>query len=709
MPESTTMAATASTEFGPKKTMVILAIVAGCFAILLPKIFYPMLTASLTPSIHHADGSGCCDVIFESDITAVDIMQELCLNIIRHHQVDPRIRDALGANKFNKLTLSSVSLCRDEVLAKCGIDLSSFLAEKERLKKSYKQVLEEIRSFNGSLCLKMQFGVPLARLGTPHLIRYHILMPHSSVRQERQTPAHAGSYHPALRERGRAIPSSHIMPKIQDRPDHIALPMKMRPPMGGAGHVVAAPKGNGFVGLLMPLYTIGIVIFFLYTLTKVLRKSSDNEIIRSEYSTANAEKEYQKIVFNPKVFAAAVSAVNGTQYEQNIHSSAREEDEQAPTIEELNEQAAGDIEIDQLRRRLVETEAAMERIVVQMSNLSRSVMNCSTSSPEPKDPNICGEDQLDKKYEKEIYEATPTVKVVNMEMTATCEGGQRYSRPTTPTLLVSHSHQEEKEKSPPISIYLEGSLPPQCELLVTDSKTQELLEEESMEVPVVLSGKMTLSLISLDQEFQDEQETETSQYRTPKRSLNCTAESNAEAKVNLSNTKIQVLQQEYFDKKYDCRSNVEENEVREEKELSIEDYLFQTKQIKKDQHIFKQSYMQNLSESFESDEESDNTVNQNYQIKELEKCNKNQNCDTEGEENEKDDKKNQEENKDRDGDQMNEEDEENGESEGDEDDEEDQDDETNESSLLSSDGDDNYEEEHRNIELKKPFNKKKTD
>lgn len=96
--------------------------------------------------------------------------------------MDPRVRDALGVNK---LTSSSASLCRDEVLAKCGIDLSTFLADKERSEKSYKQVLEEIRGSNGSLCLKMQFGVPLARLGTPHLIRYHILMPHSkSLRKE---------------------------------------------------------------------------------------------------------------------------------------------------------------------------------------------------------------------------------------------------------------------------------------------------------------------------------------------------------------------------------------------------------------------------------------------------------------------------------------------------------------------------------------------
>lgn len=103
-------------------------------------------------------------------------MYEICQNILKHHQIDPRIRDAL---RTIKLTSQSASLCREEILARCAIDLSTFLAERERLGKSYKQVLEEIRSFNSSLCLKVNFGIPLSQLGTPHLIRYHILMPHS--------------------------------------------------------------------------------------------------------------------------------------------------------------------------------------------------------------------------------------------------------------------------------------------------------------------------------------------------------------------------------------------------------------------------------------------------------------------------------------------------------------------------------------------------
>lgn len=40
--------------------------------------------------------------------------------------------------------------------------------------------------------------------------------------------------------------------------------------MGGPGHVVPPPKqGTGSMGLIMPIYTIGIVIFFTYTVMKV--------------------------------------------------------------------------------------------------------------------------------------------------------------------------------------------------------------------------------------------------------------------------------------------------------------------------------------------------------------------------------------------------------------------------------------------------------
>lgn len=51
----------------------------------------------------------------------------------------------------------------------------------------------------------------------------------------------------------------------------------MRPPMGGAGHVVPpSTKGTSSMSVIMPIYTIGIVIFFTYTLMKVVASANSN-------------------------------------------------------------------------------------------------------------------------------------------------------------------------------------------------------------------------------------------------------------------------------------------------------------------------------------------------------------------------------------------------------------------------------------------------
>lgn len=110
----------------------------------------------------------------------------------------------------------------------------------------------------------------------------------------------------------------------------------MRPSMGGAGHVVPAPKGNSTMGIIMPLYTVGIVLFFLYTISKVLKKSSDNEIISNPYPNAEAEREFQKMVFNPDVFTTAMTGGTMPTPKQTQTPSSTSM-KPVPTIEELNE------------------------------------------------------------------------------------------------------------------------------------------------------------------------------------------------------------------------------------------------------------------------------------------------------------------------------------------------------------------------------------
>lgn len=50
-------------DIGPKKTMVVIFIVVGCFAVLWPKVFYPMLVGPpQQPPITNDRVSGMCNV-----------------------------------------------------------------------------------------------------------------------------------------------------------------------------------------------------------------------------------------------------------------------------------------------------------------------------------------------------------------------------------------------------------------------------------------------------------------------------------------------------------------------------------------------------------------------------------------------------------------------------------------------------------------------
>ena len=111
-------------------------------------------------------------------------------------------------------------------------------------------------------------------------------------------------------------------------------------------------------------------------------------------------------------------------------------------------------------------------------------------------------------------------------MIAKCEGGQKWSRPATPNLGVgSHNKPSTPIQPPqdpePQNIFLEGALPQQSQLLVSDSKTQALTIEndDDLDSPVILSSKMTLSLISLDSPVEDEKKQQDLSQKTEDENL----------------------------------------------------------------------------------------------------------------------------------------------------------------------------------------------
>ncbi|XP_026687367.1 uncharacterized protein LOC103520455 [Diaphorina citri] len=93
-----------------------------------------------------------------------------------------------------------------------------------------------------------------------------------------------GKLSSALRENGRVIPHEHIVPRVEpDLPPRPVVkhpgspkPGMGRPSFGGTGPHQAAKQGGGIMNLLMPMYTISIVAFFIYTMLRFISNSSNN-------------------------------------------------------------------------------------------------------------------------------------------------------------------------------------------------------------------------------------------------------------------------------------------------------------------------------------------------------------------------------------------------------------------------------------------------
>lgn len=93
----------------------------------------------------------------------------MCNTILnRQEEFDPKLSKAFHSGKLDK---EIISMCRKEVFNMCGIDIAEILNKKEKLGRSYKQTLDEIRSYNISICLRQNFGVNPGLLGAPRRMR----------------------------------------------------------------------------------------------------------------------------------------------------------------------------------------------------------------------------------------------------------------------------------------------------------------------------------------------------------------------------------------------------------------------------------------------------------------------------------------------------------------------------------------------------------
>ncbi|XP_055854649.1 resistance to inhibitors of cholinesterase protein 3 isoform X3 [Episyrphus balteatus] len=449
---------------GSKKTAIIVITVVGCIAILWPKVFHPMMFGGAlpkpTPKEHRLPG-GCCDVVLDRE-------------------------------KFLNSTPFEVG---------------------------------------------------------PHLYRkqLNLLTGELSLRQERPSHLHPESIYQSMKERGRAIPATPTVPIIERAKSTSNPPPRivegrpgpipgMRPPMGAGSVHQAQPKGSS-MGLIMPLYTIGIIVFFVYTIMKIVFKKP---IPNAPYGPAPADPTFRKEVFGQDKKA---DEQNGTKLGWREHHTRSNQQQElcsrincqdqrlrdmpssniivatngssqsvgqsssyqlAKSIHPINKESEQLMEIEKLRKKLEETEKAMAKLIAEMNSDqfqtketndktmtldSETISNGQTNINECDDPNS---------IEKSVG-AKPLDDVENSKH----EVVERKKRDGSVDRSVASS---EKLEDPPVpqSIYLEGSLGHDSQILVSDSetRTEEVFDKElngSPEEPaVVLSSKMTLSLINLD-------------------------------------------------------------------------------------------------------------------------------------------------------------------------------------------------------------------
>ncbi|XP_068143921.1 resistance to inhibitors of cholinesterase protein 3 isoform X5 [Drosophila tropicalis] len=392
------------------------------------------------------------------------------------------------------------------------------------------------------------------------------------LRQERPAHLHPESIYQAMRERGRAIPATPTVPIVERKNSPSNPPPRivdgrpgpipgMRPPMGaGAVHHPAQQRGGG-MGFLMPLYTIGIVLFFGYTIMKIAFKK---QVPNAPYGPAPTDPSFRQEVFghsnhsqvedlgNTKLgwrehqtrivasTAAKGRRSNGTKELYNASLSATEvatnlqqqQQQQRQSLAEVektmfNKETEQLMEIEKLRKKLEDTERAMAKLIAEMNTDQYEAKQNDNENRKPLDKqNISnGHTNIDQDEQQEQERSPQTsskplqqkrrdisaereMMVLGMELTASCEGGQKWNagRPPTPVFRTAQSEHSKLDESlpEPQSIYLEGALAHEGQILVADSqiKREEVYDAElngsSEEPAVILSSKMTLSLINVD-------------------------------------------------------------------------------------------------------------------------------------------------------------------------------------------------------------------
>lgn len=344
-----------------------------------------------------------------------------------------------------------------------------------------------------------------------------------SIRQERPPHLRPETIHPAMRERGRAIPHAGSVhserpqspPRIvEGRPGPIP---GMRPPMGAGSH--QSTKSANSMGFIMPLYTIGIVSFFIYTILKLIFKKTP----ATPYPEIKPDTTFRNEVFTAPDQPYIKRPDSGTT-KLGLISAA---DEQLLKIDSIKK-SARNLSKETEEKDNTETD---KKVPEQNGHVCKPIDDRNTVESEPEEvkdgepqfEHVDDEEKVQQKLEveedapkieqrhesgavpkkREASEDRSSLKVIPMEKKAAYDPGQP-NRPGTPVQCITLDPTIiEADVAESKCILLDAAKVPQpSKVTIPESElaiaTLDSSQKSSEETPVVLSGMMKLSLVKLD-------------------------------------------------------------------------------------------------------------------------------------------------------------------------------------------------------------------
>ncbi|CAG0918651.1 unnamed protein product [Notodromas monacha] len=335
-----------SAEFGRGKTIGVLALVVGCFAILWPKLFYPMFSRS------GPEPRASLDPALRPDEVGQNPLLDICKAVAASQKI--------SADFDNRATQFSTA-CQRTVEANCGVFLDPGLAQEfvdSRNKKA--RVQQSTALWNLTTCLSSVYGVTPKNMKAEMNVEveWKLAVERQWRRGERTPYLHPGMMNPAMREKGQVPHGIHHPGDAPPKPSDLSG----KPSLGGPGQMVPPQRPGGTMSMIMPLYTIAIVVFFVYTVMKIMFKKDQDQSPKDRRLEV-LDPDHRRLI---------------QEYESSTHDyielwKERNEKEETPLKIE-------DVEIENLRQRLADTEAAMQRMMATISTVSDRLMTTAKNA-----------------------------------------------------------------------------------------------------------------------------------------------------------------------------------------------------------------------------------------------------------------------------------------------------------------------------------------